>query len=312
MASWCCNVNIFKLFTNPDNMTNINKPSLVKIVLLSAIGFFMFVCMDSLAKFLGGVMPITQAVWGRFFFHFIALSIYYFIFKPKINLTKNFKIQILRSILMVTATFFMFNSLQRFDLVDIYVVFFSAPLIVAILSAIFLKDILSLKGLLLMVMSFGSIVYSLGPSMKVLSPELIFPLVPPLCWALYQFFTKLISENNDPFASIFYTAITGAIIFSIYVSLNWVPIEKNSYWILLILLGLAGFVSHFMLIYAIQLSNLSFVTNFQYSQLVWSTIINFMIFGVPIDINKIYGVIGIIIFGILFIRIEGKRKKIKV
>ena len=293
-------------------MTNINKPSLVKIILLSGSGFFMFVCMDSLAKYLGGVMPITQAVWGRFFFHFIALVIYFFIFRPKINLTKNFKIQILRSILMVTATFFMFNSLQRFDLVDIYVVFFSAPLIVAMLSAIFLKDVLSLKGLLLMVMSFGCIIFSLGPSMKVLSPELIFPLVPPLCWALYQFFTKLISGNNDPFASIFYTAITGAIIFTIYVSLNWAPLEKNSYWLLLILLGLAGFISHFMLIYAIQLSNLSFVTNFQYSQLVWSTVINFIIFGVPIDINKIYGVIGIIIFGILFIRTEGKKKKIKV
>lgn len=293
-------------------MTNINKPSLVKIILLSGTGFFMFVCMDSLAKYLGGVMPITQAVWGRFFFHFIALVIYFLIFRPKINLTKNFKIQILRSVLMVTATFFMFNSLQRFDLVDIYVVFFSAPLIVAMLSAIFLKDVLSLKGLLLMVMSFGCIIFSLGPSMKVLSPELIFPLVPPLCWALYQFFTKLISGNNDPFASIFYTAITGAIIFSIYVLLNWAPLEKNSYWLLLILLGLAGFISHFMLIYAIQLSNLSFVTNFQYSQLVWSTVINFIIFGVPIDINKIYGVIGIIIFGILFIRTEGKKKKIKV
>ena len=293
-------------------MTNINKPSLVKIILLSGTGFFMFVCMDSLAKYLGGVMPITQAVWGRFFFHFIALVIYFLIFRPKINLTKNFKIQILRSVLMVTATFFMFNSLQRFDLVDIYVVFFSAPLIVAMLSAIFLKDVLSLKGLLLMVMSFGCIIFSLGPSMKVLSPELIFPLVPPLCWALYQFFTKLISGNNDPFASIFYTAITGAIIFTIYVSLNWAPLEKNSYWLLLILLGLAGFISHFMLIYAIQLSNLSFVTNFQYSQLVWSTLINFIIFGVPIDINKIYGVIGIIIFGILFIRTEGKKKKIKV
>ena len=293
-------------------MTNINKPSLVKIILLSGTGFFMFVCMDSLAKYLGGVMPITQAVWGRFFFHFIALVIYFFIFRPKINLTKNFKIQILRSVLMVTATFFMFNSLQRFDLVDIYVVFFSAPLIVAMLSAIFLKDVLSLKGLLLMVMSFGCIIFSLGPSMKVLSPELIFPLVPPLCWALYQFFTKLISGNNDPFASIFYTAITGAIIFTIYVSLNWAPLEKNNYWLLLILLGLAGFISHFMLIYAIQLSNLSFVTNFQYSQLVWSTVINFIIFGVPIDINKIYGVIGIIIFGILFIRTEGKKKKIKV
>ena len=293
-------------------MTQNNKSPLFKIILLSSSGFFMFVCMDSLAKFLGSVMPVTQAVWGRFFFHFIAMLIYFLIFKPKLNLTKNFKIQILRSLLMVAATFFMFNSLQRFDLVDIYVVFFSAPLIVAILSAYFLKDVLSVKGFLLMLLSFGSIVYSLGPSMKVLSPELIFPLVPPLCWALYQFFTKLISGNNDPFAAVFYTAIIGTIVSSVYISFNWVPLEKNIYWIPLIIMGIAGFVSHFILIYAIQLSNLSFVTNFQYSQLLWSTIINFLIFGVPFDLNKIFGVIGIIIFGILFIRTEGKKKKIKV
>jgi len=288
-------------------MTQNNKSPLFKIILLSSSGFFMFVCMDSLAKFLGSVMPVTQAVWGRFFFHFIAMLIYFLIFKPKLNLTKNFKIQILRSLLMVTATFFMFNSLQRFDLVDIYVVFFSAPLIVAILSAYFLKDVLSVKGFLLMLLSFGSIVYSLGPSMKVLSPELIFPLVPPLCWALYQFFTKLISGNNDPFAAVFYTAIIGTIVSSVYISFNWVPLEKNIYWIPLIIMGIAGFVSHFILIYAIQLSNLSFVTNFQYSQLLWSTIINFLIFGVPFDLNKIFGVIGIMVFGILFIRTEGKK-----
>ena len=288
-------------------MTQNNKSPLFKIILLSSSGFLMFVCMDSLAKFLGSVMPVTQAVWGRFFFHFIAMLIYFLIFKPKLNLTKNFKIQILRSLLMVTATFFMFNSLQRFDLVDIYVVFFSAPLIVAILSAYFLKDVLSVKGFLLMLLSFGSIIYSLGPSMKVLSPELIFPLVPPLCWALYQFFTKLISGNNDPFAAVFYTAIIGTIVSSVYISFNWVPLEKNIYWIPLIIMGIAGFVSHFILIYAIQLSNLSFVTNFQYSQLLWSTIINFLIFGVPFDLNKIFGVIGIIVFGILFIRTEGKK-----
>jgi drug/metabolite transporter (DMT)-like permease len=72
-------------------------------------------------------------------------------------------------------------------------------------------------------------------------------------------------------------------------------------------MGLSGFVSHFILIQAIQLSNLSFVTNFQYSQLLWSTIINFLIFGVPFDVNKIFGVIGIIVFGILFIKTEGKK-----
>ena len=288
------------------------KASLFKVIFLSASGFFLFVCMDSTAKYLGSVMPVTQAVWGRFFFHLIALCVYFLLFKPKLNLTRNFKIQIVRSLLMVTATFFMFNSLQRFDLVDIYVVFFSAPLIVSLLSAYFLKDILSPKGIILMLLSFGSIVYALGPSMKILSPELIFPIVPPLCWALYQFFTKLISGNNEPFSAVFYTAVTGALIFTIYISFNWTPIENNFYWIGLVAMGIFGFISHFIIIYAIQLSNLSFVTNFQYSQLLWSTIINFLIFGVPADISKIIGLIGIIIFGVMFIRVEGSKKVKKV
>ena len=285
---------------------------LFNVILLAAGGFFMFVCMDSTAKYLGTVMPITQAIWGRFFFHLVSLIIFFLILKPKVNLKKNFKLQIIRSLLMVTATTFMFYSLQKFDLVDIYVVFFSAPLIVSLLSAYFLKDILSFKGIMLMLLSFSSIIYTLGPSMKIFSVDLIFPIVPPICWALYQFFTKVVSTDNEPLASIFYTSILGAIIFSIFISFNWVPLEKNIYWLYLVLLGAAGFVSHSLIIYAIQLSNLSFVTNFQYSQLIWSTIVNFLIFGVPIDINKIYGLIGIIIFGILFIRTEGSKKKVEV
>ena len=281
---------------------------LFHVILLAAGGFFMFVCMDSTAKYLGTVMPITQAIWGRFFFHLVSLIAFFLIFKPKVNLKKNFKVQLIRSTLMVTATTFMFYSLQKFDLVDIYVVFFTAPLIVSLLSAYFLKDILTFKGIILMLLSFGSIIYSLGPSMKIFSFDLIFPIVPPICWALYQFFTKVVSNDNDPFAAIFYTSILGAIIFSIYIIFNWEPMEKNIYWVYLIFLGLAGFISHSLIIYAIQLSNLSFVTNFQYSQLIWSTIINFLIFGVPFDMNKIIGVIGIITFGILFIRTEGSKK----
>ena len=285
---------------------------LFNVILLAAGGFFMFVCMDSTAKYLGTVMPVTQAIWGRFFFHLVSLVIFFLIFKPKVNLKKNFKLQIIRSLLMVTATTFMFYSLQKFDLVDIYVVFFSAPLIVSLLSAYFLKDILSFKGIMLMLLSFSSIIYSLGPSMKIFSLDLIFPIVPPICWALYQFFTKVVSSDNEPFASIFYTSILGANIFSIFISFNWIPLEKNIYWLYLVLLGAAGFVSHSLIIYAIQLSNLSFVTNFQYSQLIWSTIVNFLIFGVPFDYNKIIGVIGIIIFGLLFIRTEGDKDKVKV
>ena len=287
----------------------INK-SITKVIILSISGFFILVCQDSTAKYLGTLMPLNQVIWGRFFFHFVIILILFAILKPKLNLKSNFKINIIRSILMVFATFFFIHSLQKFDLVDIYVVFFSAPLIVSILTALFLKDILSSKGIILMLLSFGCIIYSMSPSMKVLSLDLIFPLVPPVCWALYQFFTKFISGNNDPLVALFYAAVVGAIVFSIYVMLDWTPIENKRLWVWLIFLGVLGFTSHLLIIFAIQLSNLSFVTNFQYSQLIWSTLINFYIFGVPFDFNKTFGVIGIIVFGVLFVQAESRKRKV--
>ena len=292
-------------------MSQNQKTHLIKVIFLAITGYFILVCQDSTAKYLGTMMPLNQVIWGRFFFHFVMILILFAILRPRINLKNNFKINIIRSILMVFATFFFIHSLQKFDLVDIYVVFFSAPLIVSILTALFLKDILSPKGIVLMLLSFSCIIYSMSPSMKILSIDLIFPLVPPVCWALYQFFTKFISNNNDPLAALFYAAVVGAIVFSIYAIFEWTPIKNTNLWLGLIILGVLGFTSHLLIIFAIQLSNLSFVTNFQYSQLIWSTLINFFIFGVPFDFNKIAGVIGIIIFGILFIHTEGKKNQIK-
>ena len=291
-------------------MNFLKNKSITKVIILSISGFFILVCQDSTAKYLGTLMPLNQVIWGRFFFHFVIILILFAILKPKLNLKRNFNINIIRSILMVFATFFFIHSLQKFDLVDIYVFFFPAPLIISILTALFLKDILSPKGIVLMLLSFGCIIYSMSPSMKVLSLDLIFPLVPPVCWALYQFFTKFISGNNDPLVALFYAAVVGAIVFSIYVMLDWTPIENKKLWIWLVFLGVLGFTSHLLIIFAIQLSNLSFVTNFQYSQLIWSTLINFYIFGVPFDFNKTFGVIGIIVFGVLFVQAESRKKKI--
>ena len=278
------------------------------IIILASSAYFLFVAMDTLSKYMTQYIEVGQLIWGRYFFHLIAMLVYFTIFRPKLDLKKNFKIQIVRSALLVFATFLMFNALKLFTLVDIYVLFFTAPLILALLSAIFLKDNLSLVGWILMCLSFTAIIYTLGPSMKVMSIKVAFPFLIPICWSLYQFFTKLISNNKEPFVAVFYSGLVGSIVFSIYNFSHWNSIESNLIWLGLITLGVFGFVSHLILVYAIQLSNLSFVANFQYSQLVWSSILGLLIFGTPVEPSRILGMIAIIFFGILFIKFELSKK----
>jgi len=264
--------------------------------------------MDTLAKHLTSIINIDQLIWGRYFFHFLSMLIFFLIFKPKLNLKKNFKLQILRSSLLVLSTLCMFISLKYFNLVDIYILYFSSPLILALLSAFFLKDKLSGMGWVLMILSFISIVWAIGPEMKIFSLQLLIPLSIPIIWAFYQYLTKIISVNREPFVAVFYSGIVGSLIFSLYTFINWVPFNSNLVWLQLIILGTFGFIAHLVLVYAIQLSNLSFVANFQYSQLVWSSIVSFLIFGVPIEINRLFGMAAIIIFGVLFIRFELSKK----
>ena len=67
----------------------------------------MFVCMDSQQSTLVQLCQLRKQ-FGVDFFSPTFFVIFFLIFKPKVNLKKNFKVQIIRSILMVTATSFMF------------------------------------------------------------------------------------------------------------------------------------------------------------------------------------------------------------
>ena len=66
-------------------MSQNQKKHLIKVIFLATTGFFILVCQDSTAKYLGTMMPLNQIIWGRFFFHFILILRLVAILKPKIN-----------------------------------------------------------------------------------------------------------------------------------------------------------------------------------------------------------------------------------
>ena len=49
-------------------MNFLKNKSITKVIILSISGFFILVCQDSTAKYLGTLMPLNQVIWGRFFF----------------------------------------------------------------------------------------------------------------------------------------------------------------------------------------------------------------------------------------------------
>lgn len=286
-----------------------NKKFIVTFYLFSA--YLFLVMLDSLVKYLAEFILIEQLLWARYFFHLIFILLFFLIKKTPINLKKNFKIQILRSVLMISITVLLFISFKNLDLTNVYVLFFSAPIFLALMASFFLKDNLSKTGWLLTILSFVSILYSLEPEKFAFTIYTFMPLIAGLAYATYQFLTKLLSKDREPFTALFYTALLGTLFFSIYSLIDWTPISQPIFWLGLVLIGFLGFLGHLLIIYAIQFSNLSFVSSFQYSQIIWGAIFNFFIFNIAISDKKLIGIILVVIFGLLFIKTEmGKIEKI--
>ncbi len=276
--------------------------------IFSLVAFALFVVMDSISKFLADYCSVIQIVWGRYFFHILFMGLIFFFLKRKINFTKNVKIQLLRSIFLICATVLTYISVRYNELINFYIIFFTTPLIASLFSLIFLKERISRVGFILIFLSFVSIIYSLEPTESLVTYLIVFPFLTAIAFALYQLFTKVVAKDREPFVALFYTSIIGSVIFSILALIFWTPINSTIAWLILICLGFIGFLSHYLFAIALQTLNLYQVTNFQYTQLIWASLINYFIFGDIVGEKKLIGIILIIIFGLIFINRELKIK----
>ena len=272
--------------------------------IFSLVAFALFVVMDSISKFLADYCSVIQIVWGRYFFHILFMGLIFFFLKKKINFSKNIEIQLLRSIFLICATVLTYISVRYNELINFYIIFFSTPLIASFFSLIFLKEKISKLGFLLIFLSFASIIYSLEPTENFVTYVIVFPFLTAIAFALYQLFTKVVAKDREPFVALFYTSIIGSIIFSVLAFIFWTPINSTMAWLILIILGFIGFLSHYLFAVALQTLNLYQVTNFQYTQLIWASLINYFIFGDIVGEKKIIGIFLIIIFGLIFINRE--------
>tara|TARA_B110000971_G_scaffold195078_1_gene209209 strand:+ start:79 stop:972 length:894 start_codon:yes stop_codon:yes gene_type:complete len=280
-------------------------------IVYSLIAFALFVVMDSIGKYLADYCSVIQIVWGRYFFHILFMFLIFFFIKKKINFTKNIKFQFYRSILLICCTVLTYISVRYNELINFYIIFFSTPLIASFFSFVFLKEKITKIGFGLIFLSFAAIVYSLNPSDAFSTYLIVFPFLTAVSFALYQLFTKIVAKDREPFVALFYTSFIGGALFSILAYFYWTPIEYNMAWLILIFLGFIGFISHYLFAVALQNFNLNHVTNFQYTQLIWASLINYFIFGDVISERKFIGIVLIIVFGLIFFNRELKFKSAK-
>lgn len=248
------------------------------ILMLASMAILPF--LDVVAKYLGrqGV-PVWEIVWARLFFGaFLTLPFALKMDGTKGLIPQNKLMNTLRAIFLIAATAFFFWALKYLSIADCLAIFFVNPLIVTMLSPVFLGEQVGRRRWIAVIIGFIGTLVIIRPGFQQLNPGVILALGAGLSLAVYILLTRKIAGRADPMMTTFHTNFIGAVIMCFIVVFVWIPPAPGQ-WLLFVLLAFFANLGHYLLVKAYDHAEASLLAPLAYTEIIMATIAGWWFFG---------------------------------
>lgn len=287
-------------------VTNLYEDKPVPAVFLMCCAVFCFTLIDSSAKWLvtAGLIPL-QVTFVRYLGHFVS-SLAFFLPREgvKIFVTQSYRVQIIRALFLMVGTFFNFIALKYLPLNVTIAIFFVSPLLISLLSIPILKEVVPIKQLLAVLVGFVGVLVIIKPDEFGFQFELVYSIAALVCASMYFVMTRLVARvDSNPVCQIYSSGIPTIIIFPLVISL-WEWPSTLVDLILMVVIGCFATLGHSFTTIAYRWAKASFLAPVIYVQLIFMTIISWLVFDHLPTTNTIVGTIIIIFAGLYFFNFE--------
>ena len=266
-------------------------------ILLMIGAVFCFASMDATAKYLMKEIGPAQTIWARYTVQAVIVTV---LILPKINVygrTNYPKLQFLRSVALMMATTLFFFAFSRLGLAEASAIFNISPVLITLGAFLFLREQIGPRRLIGIIVSLLGALIIIRPGTGVFTIYALLPLGAAIFYSAYSLATRFVGTDESPWTSLFYSAIFGALCYSIYIAFYWNPMSNNAI-LLTIIIGLFGTAGHICLIRALSIGEASLVAPFIYTNLLFTTTWGFVLFGNLPDFWTIVGALIIVAAGI--------------
>ena len=251
----------------------------MKAILLNLTAWSVLPIMDGMAKYLSLELHFLQVVWGRYFFMvMISLPILYFFFKKHLKWPNNFSLQFLRSIFLFLSTILFFYAISVISLAKSLTLAFISPIIVTLLSSLLLKERVGIHRWSAVIVGFIGAMIVIQPGIIKINFATLAGLGTGIAYAFYIISTRRLSSTDNPYLTLFFTGLFGAIIISIIVPWFW-TMPNTKQWMLMIGLAAVGTFGHFCLLLSLKYAEASKLAPLSYFEIVNNIIIGYYFFG---------------------------------
>lgn len=262
----------------PKQPRRTEHPSLGILYMLFA--FVMFTGIDTLSKLMGqdGYHPV-QISWGRLVIQLILLLPFVMRtgFKQVVS-TGHPYMQTVRGIVMIIAAIAFVAGLETLPLATMTSINFVSPFLITILSIFFLKEHVGYHRWVAIAIGFTGALIVIRPGAGAFDIGALYALTAALAWAVGVVTTRYVQREDNALTTIFYTVAIGTVVSSFIVAPYWKPIEGNALYYL-VGIGLLSTAGQLLMIASLRHAEPSVVAPFTYTQLIWATLIGYVVFG---------------------------------
>jgi drug/metabolite transporter (DMT)-like permease len=244
---------------------------------------------DVTAKYLSATLPSIEIAWIRFLVFALIMSPAMLSGSRLYALdTRRPGLQVMRGVALLASSLFFISGLRFLPIAEASATGFVSPLFVTALSIVFLGESVGIRRWIATAVGLIGVLVILRPGTSAFHPAAFFPIVSALAWAGTLIMTRMMSGREHALTTMTYSSIVGVCVLCALVPFVWVTPSWHDI-AFGIFIGVASTAGQWIVVLAFRYADASVLAPFSYTQLLWVSILGFIIFGELPDIWTVTG-----------------------
>lgn len=283
---------------------NVPRPELG--IVLCLLSMLLFASQDGITKVLVKDLPVAQLVMLRYWV-FLAFAIGYSLYRGHLWLACRSHhpfLQIVRALIGVGESALFGLGLRYLGMAEMHALYAVFPLMTLALAGAFLGEYVGIRRWIAAAIGFMGTAVILRPGTGVFELAALIPLVSALGFAVFSVLTRRISQADSFATNMLYMGCFGAMAITLSGLPGWVSPSPRQ-WILIGVLSTLGMVAQLLLLQALRYATAATLQPFNYTLLVFATLIGLFVFGELPDTWTVVGACMVIAGGLYAIKAKG-------
>jgi len=276
-------------------------------IALVALAMALFSTVDASAKWLVQTLPVFEVVWLRLLAHVVISSA---LLAPtygyELVRVGDWRLHLLRALMFAVMTALNIWALQYLQLATVGSIMFSTPILIALLSAWWLRERIDARRWVAICAGFGGVLLVVGPGTQAFHPAVLVICINAAIYAAFNLLTRRMAATESPAAVQLLSAAGATVLIAPFALMNWEWPGSWQQWILVAVCGFSGGMGHYIFAKAHRHATAATLGPFLYQQMLYMAIWGWLLFGHVPDIFIVCGAAIVVASGLYLFWLQAR------